>query len=112
MWLVDPQTMCRNHLLGEHLELHMLAGCLRQGKSIKGYIQKGFVDPSLLAKRHAELVAEMQRRGYNHSSPVGELPELLVRGHIDSSTNLRELNRRCAECRQRRLSTGFRKRSE
>lgn len=28
MWMVDPKIMCRKHLLGEHLELHMLAGCI------------------------------------------------------------------------------------
>jgi hypothetical protein len=23
MWMVDPRIMCRNHLLGEHAEIHM-----------------------------------------------------------------------------------------
>lgn len=77
MWLVDPELMCRNHLLGEHLELHILAGCLNRGKNIRGFIEQGLVDPTLICKRHAELVTEMERRGYSHSSPLPELPARL-----------------------------------
>jgi hypothetical protein len=102
MWLVNPTTMCRNHLLGEHLELHMLASCLRNGKNIKGYIEKGFVDPSILMKRHEELVEEMKRREYSHSSPIGGSPELLARGHINTNANLTELVSRCHRCRERK----------
>ena len=101
MWLVDPEKMCRKHLLGEHVELHMLAGCLNKGKNIKGFIEAGFVDPTLLLPRHEELVAEMIRRGYNHCSPVGKLPESLEKGHIDPEANRVELCRRCAECREK-----------
>ena len=28
MWGVDPKQMCRQHLLGEHVELHMQAGAV------------------------------------------------------------------------------------
>lgn len=101
MWLVDPQKMCRKHLLGEHVELHMLAGCLNKGKNISGFIENSFVDPTLLLPRHDELVREMQRRGYNHCSPVGNLPEALQKGHIDPKANIVELCRRCPECRKR-----------
>lgn len=31
MWLVPPSHMCRKHLLGEHVELHMLLGTLKKG---------------------------------------------------------------------------------
>jgi len=103
MWLVDPKTMCRKHLLGEHLELHMLAGCLNKGKNINGYIEKCFADPTLLRHRHGELVKEMKRRGYNHCSPVGKLPQTLRKGHFDTEANKFELCRRCAECRERML---------
>ena len=100
MWLVNPTTMCRNHLLGEHLELHMLASCLRNGKNISGYIEKGLVDPSILVKRHKELVEEMKRRGYSHSSPIIGLPELLTKGHINTKANLIELVSRCHKCKE------------
>jgi hypothetical protein len=104
MWLVNPTTMCRNHLLGEHLELHMLANCLRNRKNIRGYIEKGLVDPSILMKRHKELVKEMKRRGYSHSSPISGLPELLVKGNINTNANLAELSSRCHKCREKKSS--------
>jgi hypothetical protein len=42
----------------------------------------------------------MKRRGYSHSSPIGELPELLVKGHVKTNANLAELSRRCHKCRE------------
>ncbi|MDD4923769.1 MAG: pyrimidine dimer DNA glycosylase/endonuclease V [Dehalococcoidales bacterium] len=100
MWLVDPKAMCRRHLQGEHLELHMLAGCLEKGKNIKGFIEKGFIDPILLIRRHDQLVGEMKRRGYNHCSHIDKLPKILEKGHIDPEANRIELYRRCDECRE------------
>ena len=43
MWMVPPSKMCRKHLLGEHVELHMIAACLRLGKSIRGYVETGLI---------------------------------------------------------------------
>jgi hypothetical protein len=37
MWMVDPRQMCRQHLLGEHNELHMFAGTMRKGIGLAGY---------------------------------------------------------------------------
>jgi hypothetical protein len=102
MWLVNPKAMCKNHLLGEHLELHMVLGCLRKGKSITGYIENGLVDPSLLLNRHDELVKEMKCRGYNHLSPIAELPVNLPKGQIDREVNRLELINRCPKCRELR----------
>jgi hypothetical protein len=104
MWLVEPKTMCRKHLLGEHLELHMLAGCLDKGKNIRGFVEHGFVDPTLLLERHDQLVYEMKQRGYNHCSPIGNLPQDMEKGHIDPEANRVELCGRCAECREKMLN--------
>ena len=97
---MNPRKICRNHLLGEHLELHKLAGCLKKGKNISGYLEKGFVDPSLLTVRHDELVAEMECRGFRHLSPVEGLPKHVDRGYIDNKANALELARRCPKCRE------------
>jgi hypothetical protein len=100
MWLVNPKTMCRNHLLGEHLELHKLEGCLKKGKNMKGYLERGLVDPSLLTTRHDEVVAEMKRRGYRHLSPIMASPGSVERGQIDPKANALELARRCPRCKE------------
>lgn len=99
MWCVDPKLMCRNHLLGEHLECHMFFGALQKGQSLAGYLRNGLLDPYKLKQRHDELVEEMQRRNWNHRTPLPEfsvLPGLYV--SLCPFTNLNELNGRCEVC--------------
>lgn len=55
MWMLPPETMCRKHLLGEHVELHMLLGSLRRGKNIDGFLAGKLVDPRRMFRRHEEL---------------------------------------------------------
>ena len=62
--------MCRKHLLGEHVELHMLLGSMRRGKNMDGFLSGGLVDPQLVFARHEELVTEMTRRGFKHTSSI------------------------------------------
>lgn len=105
MWMVPPRKMCRKHLLGEHVEIHMAVATLRLGKSVQGFLEKGLLDLSRLRERHDELVREMERRGYRHSSPLGTVPRRLG-GKIDARANARELARRCPECFTARAISG------
>ena len=104
MWMLPPIGMCRKHLLGEHVELHMLLGSLRRGKNIEGFLSGGMVDPQLIFARHEELVAEMHRRGFNHTSPIDgcECASLAARytgrSAINIADNAAELQRRCPDC--------------
>lgn len=73
IWDVPPEIMCRQHLLGEHRELHGLWNILTHGKA--GYSRhpetlrwEGKL--AALYRRHEALVAEMNRRGYRHGSPL------------------------------------------
>jgi hypothetical protein len=50
--MVDPELLCDKHLLGEHLECHMFAGCLNKERKVNGYLVKGFLGPENLVKRH------------------------------------------------------------
>lgn len=100
MWLVDPFLLCRRHLLGEHVELHMLVGTLRRGISIQGYLDNGLVDTSWIWLRHDELVAEMENRGMNHTSPLAHV-KVEPAGCVDLEANLKELAKRCHRCRER-----------
>lgn len=73
IWDIDPSRLCRQHLLGEHRELHGCWNILTQNKT--GYSKhpetKRWVGRlPALRLRHEALVAEMQRRGYNHKSPL------------------------------------------
>jgi len=68
--MVDPRILCRQHLLGEHAELHMFIGALGRGLSVKGYLEKNLLEIHNLHGRHEELVREMKRRGYKHKHEV------------------------------------------
>ena len=108
MWMVDPRHMCRAHLLGEHVELHMLVGHLRRGRQIEGYIEHNCVEPRSLQARHRALAAEMQRRGYRHASPLLAVPRRTLARYAAVRVNrrlaLRDLTGRCEACRRRSLA--------
>ena len=70
MWMIDPKKMCDQHLLGEHVELHMLVGSIKKGISLNGYVRNGLIEPKSIIKRHEQLAKEMKRRGMNHRSPL------------------------------------------
>ncbi|MGY5150181.1 MAG: pyrimidine dimer DNA glycosylase/endonuclease V [Candidatus Nitrosopumilus sp. bin_68KS] len=73
IWDISPRYLCRNHLLGEHRELHAMWVVITEKK--KGYSMhpetirwKGKLKAMYL--RHEELVKEMVSRGYSHKSPL------------------------------------------
>ena len=75
IWDISPKKLCRNHLLGEHRELHAIWSVIVNGK--KGYARhpetlrwKGKL--KALYGRHEALVSEMAARGYRHLSPLAK----------------------------------------
>ena len=97
MWNVDVKKMCRKHLLGEHVEMHMFVGFIQKGKSIQGFLDNQLVEVHNIIKRHEELKKEMIRRGYKHNSPIKKI-KLIEAGFVDKKLNLKELCNRCKEC--------------
>lgn len=75
VWDVPVSELCRKHLLGEHRELHAIWTILTQDRS--GYrkhpetIRWEGKLPALY-DRHEQQVTEMEKRGYNHHSPLDE----------------------------------------
>jgi len=103
MWNVNPKLLCKDHLNGEHLEIHKFIGALRAGRSVKGYLE-GLYAVHLIRERHEQLVEEMLRRGWKHKSPIPpDFDELeCVAGWVHGPEyNLAELAYRCAGCRKR-----------
>ncbi|QIB75360.1 hypothetical protein G3I44_14315 [Halogeometricum borinquense] len=101
-WGIDPELLCRQHLLGEHREMHQEVGHINADNlaTVKGHARCGQVDTSSIQERHDELVEEMHRRGYNHQSPL-EYDDELELGYIDLAENLADLADRCEDCRGR-----------
>ncbi len=97
MWKVDVKKMCRKHLLGEHVEMHMFFGTIKAKKSLKGYLEKGLVETQHIYKRHEELANELVRRGYNHKSNMEKF-NIEPKGKINVEENIKELHRRCHSC--------------
>ena len=108
MWNVNPKILCTKHLSGEHLELHMFTGTIRQKKRLSGYVQNNLVAPKQLNRRHEELAKEMEARGFTHMSPLEEvdisyLPLEIQNATVDNKLALAELLRRCPNCKARAL---------
>lgn len=96
--MVRPALMCNRHLLGEHVELHMLVSTINSGKSIRGYLE-GLVDPGLIQSRHDDIAAEMRLRNMNHYSPIAAVTISCPPGKaIIEADNINELARRCQAC--------------
>jgi hypothetical protein len=99
MWMVDPNLMCRKHLLGEHVEIHMFVGSINKGINIQTYIDTNLCEPNSIVERHNSLVKEMKSRGYNHNSP---LPKFYYNDDtkVDIDKSYKDLVSRCKECKQ------------
>lgn len=81
IWRVPVSEFNRQHLLGEHAELHCIVGSLLgKYKAYRNHPEtmrfEGRLDQ--LYARHAEQVLEMQKRGYNHHSPLPKTPAKYV----------------------------------
>jgi Pyrimidine dimer DNA glycosylase len=101
MWMVDPEIMCQQHLLGEHFELHIIATNIKRGRSIAGFIKINAIEPQSVRRRHDELVSEMERRGMKHNSPLDFTTDLYPDFKIDRAVSLKLLVGRCPRCAER-----------
>ncbi|MFA5069887.1 MAG: pyrimidine dimer DNA glycosylase/endonuclease V [Patescibacteria group bacterium] len=91
IWDLNPKSLCRLHLLGEHRELHAIWSILTKHK--KGYSKhpetlrwQGKL--KALYSRHTHQVREFNRRGYRHQSP---LRKKLARGRARQNYYLTSL---------------------
>lgn len=73
IWDLPPRLLCRQHLLGEHRELHAIWLVLigrNRGYASHPETLRWVGKLAALFQRHEALVEEMQRRGYTHASPL------------------------------------------
>jgi hypothetical protein len=73
IWCVPVEELDRQHLLGEHAELHCIVGALLvKYKAYRNHPEtlrfKNRVEE--LYFRHNQQLMEMQKRGYRHDSPL------------------------------------------
>ena len=105
IWDIPPEKLCRQHLLGEHRELHAIWSILVNNK--KGYSNhpetlrwKGKLKALYLW--HEKLVKEMEIRGFNHKSPLDikyAKGSNKQKEHVDSiEEQIRILKNKSCEC--------------
>lgn len=73
IWDIPPEKMCRNHLLGEHRELHALWSIIINNKKAYAHHPETLRwkwKLKALYLRHEALVGEMTERGYKHHTPL------------------------------------------
>lgn len=106
--MLNPQIMCRQHLIAEHLECSaMCLGILKRKCKIDGFIRSNAIEILSAKERHDELVEEMLRRGYNHNSPFIGIPDDLLlyyskeaKFRVNRKESLKLLLGRCENCRK------------
>jgi hypothetical protein len=81
IWRVPVSELNRQHLLGEHAELHCIVGSLLgKYKAYRHHPEtlrfEGRLDQ--LYARHIEQVAEMQKRGYKHDHFASNHQQILI----------------------------------
>lgn len=112
MWMGNPESYCRNHLLGEHKEIHQLLGTIKKKMRVGGYVQNNCIEITAMKDQHDKLVIEMEKRGWNHKSPlinqdeINEVASYLPKEHMIAKVDVESSNKerfcRCEECRRRR----------
>ena len=109
MWMLPPEYLCRNHLLGNHNEIHKHKHNFEKQHSIHGRIYPiVLIEPESMKTYHDKLAEEMLRRGYNHQSPyempvLSYLPDDERYAKVDLEYNLKDLMNRCENCKTRIL---------
>jgi hypothetical protein len=103
MWMVNPKVMCDHHLLGEHVDLHMIVASIQKEflGSVRALARIGLIDTVQVTSRHREIVAEMAARGMNHHTPINWMDvDGVGHGTVDPVQSAWELYRRCGACRK------------
>jgi hypothetical protein len=103
--------MCRNHLLGEHREIHTLISSLIRKRKLDGYIRNNCLELKSIKQRHELLVKEMQRRNYKHKSELDKfdlsyLEEKIINYMVDRRSSLEDLVTRCPNCKKNFIKRG------
>ena len=73
VWDIAPSRLCRQHLLGEHREIHAVWNVItlaREGYSRHPETMRWRGRLRALYERHEAVAGEMSARGYAHRSPL------------------------------------------
>lgn len=106
-WLADPELMCKQHLLGEHLEAHIFLSKMQKGYSLEGF-RKGsmFFGAEYIKYRH-DKIAKLLKQPHKTPLWLGDLEEvnypLRNPNERDFAKSNSDLYGRCQKCRDVRM---------
>jgi hypothetical protein len=119
IWDVDPHLLCRQHLIGEHYELHCCWNTITRGRKAWSHhpeTKRWVGKLKALFHRHTALAKEMRFRGFSHKS---DLDKELAVGRADQTVFLqvpaeqieilraRSTNRKRCTCAERFQKLGI-----
>lgn len=113
---IDPRLLCKQHLLGEHSEMHEGVGLIESENTdpdtvqaqLEGQARAGNIDTTWFVPRHEALAAELKKRGGNHQSPLEYDDELAIGvGAVCPDESAGSLMK-CPSCRERIQAFYFR----
>ena len=106
MWMLNPTLFCRQHLLGQHSELHSLLGTLKKKLKVSGYIKSNCLEITAIQWYHNQCVEELLKRNYKHHTPIGNIPDEILEWYsiylpikVDQQKSLNLLLSRCSQCK-------------
>lgn len=115
-WLTDPNMMCKQHLLGEHLEAHIFVSKMHKLNKLDGF-RKGsmFFGAEYVQYRHDIIARYLSRfSGKEHKTPlhIGDLEiinyPLIKPAEKDFAKSNDDLYGRCQRCRDVRMGQEWR----
>ena len=113
MWMVDPSLLCRQHLLGEHRELHAIVGGIKKNiPAMKGLAKAKLIEPGKVIQRHEDVVAEMLSRGYQHKTPLDVDFDSTGPGEVDPQVSMRHLRSICPGCLGRMIARDWKQKGK
>lgn len=108
MHMIYGFLLCKNHLSGEHFEIHKHRHVFVKKWSIDKRItpEDVQIEPMSMKQRHDELAAELLRRGGTHKSPyempnISHLPPHQRFATVDRWASVIRLYYKCPKCRRR-----------
>jgi len=101
-WMVNPKLMCKKHIVGEHGEIHKHRHNFEKGHSITGRIYPVVqIEPKAMKARHDELAKYLNHKSPYEQPDISYLPDDEQNAKVDIEVSLKELCRRCPDCRKK-----------
>lgn len=105
MWMIDPTLLCKQHILGEHHEIHKHRYSFEHEHSFEGYLRDTVtVEPLAMKERHDQLVDYLDNHDSPYSMPdLSYMPEWHRQAEVDQLESIVTLIIRCEDCREKIL---------